>query len=73
MSSGDTSSFGLWDYVIVASSFSVSIAIGLYSSGKGKNETKEDVFLGGRKMPLLPVAISIMVGLTLNSSSYLNT
>ncbi|GBN01607.1 Sodium-coupled monocarboxylate transporter 1 [Araneus ventricosus] len=49
------------DYILFALMLLVSAAIGLYLRfSDGKQKTMNEYMLGGKKMPILPVAFSIM-------------
>jgi len=52
--------FGAVDYTVFASVLVVSIGIGLYYGFFGnKNQTSDDFLMGGRNMPVFPVALSL--------------
>ncbi|CAH2991679.1 unnamed protein product [Chilo suppressalis] len=53
--------FGVFDYVIMAATMVISVAIGLYFrlSG-GKQKTNEEYLLADRNMSIMPVAVSLM-------------
>ena len=54
--------FGTWDWVLFAAMLAVSASIGIFYAFKGnKQKTTGDYLMGGRKMQLFPVAISILV------------
>ncbi|KAJ2952380.1 hypothetical protein O0L34_g4663 [Tuta absoluta] len=60
MKSGENA-FVLWDYVIMATTMLMSIAIGLYFRFTGgKQATNEEYLLADRNMSILPVAVSLM-------------
>ncbi|KAI5638659.1 sodium:solute symporter family domain-containing protein [Phthorimaea operculella] len=60
MKSGENA-FVLWDYVIMAATMVMSIAIGLYFRFTGgKQATNEEYLLADRNMSILPVAVSLM-------------
>ncbi|KAL7884477.1 hypothetical protein AOLI_G00072470 [Acnodon oligacanthus] len=57
----DSPGFGLLDYAVFAAMLAVSVAIGLFQSvhkAAGRSEV-EDFFTGGRRMPALPVGMSL--------------
>ncbi|NWY51521.1 SC5A5 protein, partial [Chionis minor] len=52
--------FGLWDYGVFALMLLISTGIGLFHGlAKGGQKTSEDFFTGGRRMPALPVGLSL--------------
>ncbi|XP_053603695.1 putative sodium-dependent multivitamin transporter isoform X2 [Plodia interpunctella] len=53
--------FGVWDYIIMATTMVASTAIGVYFrfSG-GKQKTNEEYLLADRNMAVFPVAVSLM-------------
>ncbi|GAB0089038.1 hypothetical protein DMENIID0001_035160 [Sergentomyia squamirostris] len=59
----DFTDFTTTDYVALILVLGISIVIGLYFGFyfKGKQNTPEDYFLGGRNMGVIPVAISLSV------------
>lgn len=54
--------FGLVDYIVFVALFLVSLAIGIYFAVVDrKSPDPEQYLMGGRKLSLLPVALSITV------------
>lgn len=51
--------FSVVDYVLFASTLMLSMAIGIYYQFK-KQGNSEELLMGGRKMPLIPTAMSLM-------------
>ncbi|CAL4122375.1 unnamed protein product [Meganyctiphanes norvegica] len=51
-------SFGLWDYLVFSFMLFGSLAIGTYQAFKGVKNA-DDYLLGGRKMKIFPVAVSL--------------
>lgn len=50
------------DYALLAGSVIISLIIGVYYAfKKGSNKTTEDYLIGGRKMGLIPIALSLVV------------
>ena len=52
------------DYLVLAISLVLSCAVGVYygiMDWKGKKNTAEDFLMAGRKMPIIPVAVSLLV------------
>lgn len=58
---GGVSGFALADYVVFAGMLLVSMAIGLFQALKKKPQdaTADDFFTGGRRMPAVPVGLSL--------------
>lgn len=54
--------FGTLNYIVLAVYMAAVVAVGLVFAGRQK--TTEDYFLAGRKMPWLPVAMSMFASLT---------
>lgn len=62
MASNDQQSFAWYEYVVFSSMFVATGAIGLYfgfTRKKTDNTVKEYMF-GGGKMPVLPIALSLI-------------
>lgn len=53
--------FHIVDYVVMALFLVISSAIGIYFGFFRKQATTEEYLLGGRKMHLFPVALSLLV------------
>ncbi|XP_037079495.1 sodium-coupled monocarboxylate transporter 2-like [Pollicipes pollicipes] len=51
--------FGIVDYCVFGSVLLLSLLIGVYNAIRGK-QTNEELLLGGRKMSIIPVAVSTM-------------
>ncbi|XP_072701987.1 LOW QUALITY PROTEIN: sodium/iodide cotransporter [Ciconia boyciana] len=52
--------FSLWDYGVFGLMLLISTGIGLFHGlAKGGQKTSEDFFTGGRRMPALPVGLSL--------------
>ncbi|KAG7170661.1 sodium-coupled monocarboxylate transporter 1-like [Homarus americanus] len=60
---GSTSRFKVVDYIVFSAMLVISVAIGVHSAlrGRGTSSTQE-YLLGGRTMPILPVALSLLGG-----------
>ena len=58
----DTAKFTLVDYIIFFSLIVISIGIGLYSAFMKDNSTKKEFLVGGKSMPVIPVALSLVGG-----------
>lgn len=54
-----TSSFGYVDYSVLIFILSVSLGIGFFFYGDSSKST-EEYLLGGRKMKVIPIAISLI-------------
>lgn len=54
-----TSRFAAWDWIVLATYFTLLIGTGIYFAKRAKRTTK-DYFLGGRSMPVWAVAVSIL-------------
>ncbi|XP_046371526.2 sodium-coupled monocarboxylate transporter 1-like [Haliotis rufescens] len=62
-------SLGATDYVVICGLLSVSVGIGLYYAIRGrKRGTREDYLLGGRRLHVLPVTMSLFVSYTSSAS-----
>ncbi|WAR18775.1 SC5A8-like protein [Mya arenaria] len=61
MSSTDNQTFHVVVYIIMVLFLVISTTIGLYFGFYKKQRTTEEYLLGGRKMNLLPVALSLVV------------
>lgn len=62
MPNADTTPFGLLDWAIFAAYLGVLLAIGAWASRKGQGTS--DYFLGGRRMPVWAVALSVLATAT---------
>ena len=54
--------FTLPDYIVFSSMLIISIGIGLYSAFMKDNSTKNEFLAGGKSMPVVPVALSLIGG-----------
>lgn len=55
-------SFAVWDYVVFIGMLVISMGIGVFFALRGDGQrTQGEYLMGGRSMPVLPVAISILV------------
>ncbi|XP_021951662.1 sodium-coupled monocarboxylate transporter 1 [Folsomia candida] len=52
--------FTIMDYVVLLSTLIISMAIGVYYAVFKKQETNADLLVGGRSMPLIPTALSLL-------------
>ena len=50
--------FVVIDYIIFSSLFLISLILGFYTALKKDNSSTNEYLVGGRSMPLLPVALS---------------
>lgn len=58
---GNSTTFGVVDYIVFAAMLIVSAAVGIYFQFTGgKQRTTEEIILGDKKMSVLPVAFSLM-------------
>jgi len=54
--------FDVFDYLLLGATLLISVIIGLYYAfNKGGQKTTKDFLLGGRKMPVIPTALSLLV------------
>lgn len=52
--------FSLWDYILFAGMFLISVAIGIFFAFRERGRKKvEEFFTGGRQMSALPVGLSL--------------
>ena len=58
----ETGKFKLADYVVFSTMLLISIVIGLYSALMKDNSTKKEFLAGGKSMPVIPVALSLVGG-----------
>lgn len=60
-----TDYFGVWDWVIFGAMLAVSLGIGIFYAFRGARSlekvTTADYLMGGRKLGMIPVSISILV------------
>ena len=54
--------FKLADYIVFSLMLIISIGIGLYSAFTKDNSTKKEFLAGGKSMPVVPVALSLIGG-----------
>ena len=54
--------FVVVDYIIFSSLFLISLILGFYAALKKDNSSAKEYLVGGRTMPLLPVALSCIGG-----------
>jgi len=53
-------SFGVVDYIIFVGVVVMSILIGIYYAFVKKQQTNEDLLVGGRNMQVVPIALSLL-------------
>ena len=54
--------FHIIDYIVFAGTIIISVGIGIYFAIAGRKKDNNDEYLmGGRSMPIIPVAISLLV------------
>lgn len=71
MSAFFTNDVSIMDYVIFAVMFLTSALISVYYGYfRSKSNSVEDYMFGGRNMPVIPVALSVMARLVRNLLSY---
>ena len=59
---GVVKTFSYWDYVLFAITLVISAGIGVFFAIRDRNKhTAKDFLLGGRKMKVIPVALSLSV------------
>ncbi|XP_046556435.1 sodium-coupled monocarboxylate transporter 2-like [Haliotis rubra] len=57
-----SSTLSVYDYIVIASTLAVPLAIGVYVAVRGRqNNTKEEYLLGGRRLHVFPVTLSLFV------------
>ena len=54
--------FTVPDYIIFSILLLISLAVGLYSAFKKDNSTTDEYLVGGKAMPIIPVALSLVGG-----------
>ena len=58
----ESGKFTLTDYIVFSLMLIMSIMIGLYSAFFRNNSTKQEFLAGGKSMPVIPVALSLVGG-----------